>query len=104
MLKNLMKMLTCFGVALVAGLLLMGNVDAKQQKKKEIIAWWSVAVMLDKNSRPIDSEFQWLGEFGTKEECQNEILPDADEFYTKHNQDVYPGTKWHVMCRPVYDD
>ena len=99
MLKDLTKMLTCFGAALVVGLLLMSNADAaqkqKQQKSQNVV--WQLGYEM-----PDGGGFRVLDELGTKEECMKQTGPAADDFYTKENQDMYPGKKLHIVCKPDY--
>lgn len=103
MLKNLTKMLTCFGAALVVGLLLMGNADAAQKQKQQKIqnVVWQYGYKMPDTPGP--DNFRVLGEFGTKEECvESGLGPEYDADITKENQDLYPGKKLHLECRPDY--
>lgn len=98
MLKKFTKILLCFVAVLVVGLLLMGNADAakKQHQKQQNVVWQLGYEM------PDGSGFRVLDELGTKEECLKSTGPDPDKFYTEENQDIYPGKKLHVICKPDY--
>lgn len=101
MLKNHTKMLTCFGAALVVGLLLMDNADAAQKQQKSQNVVWQYGYKMPDTPGP--DNFRVLGEFGTKEECiASGLGPKYDADITRENQDLYPGKKLHLECRPDY--